>query len=168
MPRTIRCVAVGALIVVAITTVQALEQKPILTLAMAKKMADACEVRQQKEGWRPLNIAIFDDGGNLKLFRRQEKAFLGSIQISQMKGHTSAMFPFPTRVMGNLAFGEKDKPPRVPGIAFIPGIASFPGGLPIKTAGGHQIGSIGVSGATGDQDEMCAQAGIEAIADMLK
>ena len=78
------------------------------------------------------------------------------------------MFPFPTRVMGNLAFGEKDKPPRVPGIAFIPGIVSFPGGLPIKTAGGHQIGSIGVSGATGDQDEMCAQAGIEAIADMLK
>lgn len=143
-------------------------KKPMLTLEMANKMADACEAARAKEGWRPLNIAIFDDGGNLKLFRRQDNAFLGSIQISQMKGHTSSMFPSPTRRYGNLAFGEEGKPPVAPGIAFVPGIASFPGGLPIMTANGQQIGGIGVSGATGDQDEMCAQAGIDAIADMLK
>jgi glc operon protein GlcG len=85
-----------------------------------------------------------------------------------MKGHTSAMFPFPSRRFGALAFGEEGKPPAVPGIAFIPGIASFAGSLPIKTADGQQIGAIGVSGATSDQDEMCAQAGIDAIVEMLK
>jgi uncharacterized protein GlcG (DUF336 family) len=32
-----------------------------------------------------------------------------------------------------------------------------------------QIGAIGVSGAaTGDEDEMCAQAGIDAVKDELK
>jgi len=85
-----------------------------------------------------------------------------------MKGHTAAMFPSSTRRFGDLAFGDKEKPAAVPGIAFVPGVASFPGGLPILTAAGDHIGSIGVSGATSDQDEMCAQAGIEAIAEMLK
>ncbi len=150
------------------TEAQALEQKPILTLDMAKTMADACEAARATAGWRPLNIAIFDDGGNLKLFRRQENAFLGSIQISQMKGHSSAMVPFSTRVFGELAFGKDGAAAPLPGIALIPGIASFSGGLPIMTGDGHQIGAIGVSGASADEDELCAKAGIEAIADMLK
>lgn len=167
-----RCVALTALVcllgVSALASAQTPAKKSLLTLEMAKKMADACEAARAKGEWRPINIAIFDDGGNLKLFRRQDNAFVGSIQISQMKGHTSAMFPFPTRRFGNLAFGEGGKPPAAPGLAFVPGIASFAGGLPIMTADGQQIGAIGVSGATADQDEMCAQAAIEAIADMLK
>ena len=44
----------------------------------------------------------------------------------------------------------------------------FAGGLPILTADGAQLGGIGVSGATSDQDEQCAQAGIDAIADELR
>lgn len=146
---------------------QALDQKPILTLDMAKTMADACEALATSSGWRPVNIAIFDDGGNLKLFRRQENAFLGSIQVSQLKGHTSAMFPFPTRLLAELGYGKDGQPAPVPGIVEIPGIAAFPGGLPIMTAAGQQLGGIGISGATSDEDEQCAQAGIDAIADML-
>ncbi len=46
----------------------------------------------------------------------------------------------------------------MPGIAFVPNLTAFPGGLPIMTADKVQIGAIGVSGATGDQDESCAQA----------
>lgn len=41
------------------------------------------------------------------------------------------------------------------------------GDLPIMS-GKHHIGAVGVSGATGDQDEACAQAGIDAAQDMLK
>lgn len=160
--------AAAAVVAMGVGSAGALEQKPILTLEMAKMMADACEAKAVAEGWRPINIAIFDDGGNLKLFHRQENAFLGSIQISQMKGHTSAMFPRATRSFAELVYGTEGKPGAVPGIAEIPGIAAFPGGLPIMTATGHQIGGVGVSGATSDQDEACAQAGLDAIADMLK
>ncbi|HEX9646957.1 MAG TPA: heme-binding protein [Alphaproteobacteria bacterium] len=147
---------------------QALDQKPVISLEMANMMADACVAKAAASGWRPINVAVFDDGGNLKVFKRMEGAFLGSIQIAQMKGHSSTMFPFPSRVFGELAFGKDGEPGRIPGIANIPGIASFPGGLPIMTAGGQQIGGIGVSGASADEDEMCAQAGIDAVTDMLK
>ena len=166
--RTLAAVAAAAFVFCATTGAQALEQKPIMTLEIAKKIADGCEAKAIAEGWRPINIAIFDAGANLKLFRRQENAFFGSIQVSQLKGHSSAMFPFSTRLFAELAHGKDGNPAPLPGIANIPGIATFAGGLPIMTAGGDQIGGIGVSGASSDEDEQCAQAGIDAAADLLK
>jgi uncharacterized protein GlcG (DUF336 family) len=136
-------------------------------LAMAKKMADGCEAKATQEGWK-MNVAVVDEGADLVLFRRMDGAFLGSVEIAQMKARSSAMFPFPTRGLGEIAFGKDGKPGRTPGLAFVPGLAAFPGGLPIKTADGAQIGAIGVSGGTGDQDEACAQAGLDAVADQLK
>ena len=147
---------------------QALEQRPVLTLAMAKTIAEACEAKAKAAGWRPINIAIYDEGANLKYFHRMDGAFLGSVQVSQLKGETSARFPRSTREYAEIAFGKDGKPGRNPGIAHVPGIAAFPGGLPIMTAAGQQLGGIGISGATSDEDEQCAQAGIDAIADMLK
>jgi uncharacterized protein GlcG (DUF336 family) len=144
----------------------AVEQRPMLTLKEANKMADACEAYAKKKGWRSVNIAIVDSGANLKLFRRQDDAFIGSIDIAQLKAKSSARIPVPTRALGdNVAYKN---PKRPHGVQFVPGIAVFPGGLPIKTADGKVVGAIGVSGATSDQDEECAQAGIDAIAGNLK
>ena len=50
----------------------------------------------------------------------------------------------------------------------MPGIIASPGGLAVMTDDKVQIGGIGVSGGTGDQDETCAQAGIDAVKDALK
>ena len=44
------------------------EMKPKITLDLASKMADACEKKKLSTNWRPLNIAIVDDGANLILF----------------------------------------------------------------------------------------------------
>ena len=145
----------------ATSSASALEMRPVLTLDMAKKMAAACEARAMKEGWK-LNIAIMDSGGNLVYFERMDNAFLKSIDIAMLKAETSAGFPFPTKVLEEIA------KTRVPGIAHVPGIATFEGGLPVMTADGVHIGSIGVSGARADEDGICAQAGIDAIADELK
>jgi len=71
------------------------------------------------------------------------------------------MFPFPTKVIGEIAKS-------IPGLAHVPGVATFEGGLPIKTGGGEAIGAIGVSGVTAEQDGMCAQAGLDAAAADLK
>jgi len=133
---------------------------------MAKQMAEACEAKATQEGWR-LNIAIVDAGANLVEFRRMDGAFLGSIEIALNKARTSARFPFSTRVMAELAYGKEGKPPGLPGIAHVEEVIAFAGGLPIK-AGDSHIGGIGTSGASADQDEMCAQAGIDAVADQLK
>ena len=136
-------------------------------LETAKKMAEACEAKAVQEGWK-MNVAVVDAGADLVLFQRMDGAFLGSVTIAQMKAQSSAMFPFPTRGLGEIAFGKDGEPGGTPGLAFVPGLAAFPGGLPVKTADGAHIGAIGVSGGTGDQDEACAQAALDAVADQLK
>lgn len=143
----------------------ALETKPYLTLAMATKIADVCEAKAAAENWRKVNIAIYDDGGNLKLFRRQDGAYLHSIRIAQLKGQTSAGMPRSTRELGEINYSN---PVRPLGLEHVPGLVMFAGGLPIMTAAGAHIGGVGVSGATADQDEACAAAGIAAISEMLQ
>ncbi len=159
MKKTLICATLASLF--AAGAVAAAEMRPILTMEMAQKMSAACVDKARAEGWR-MNIAILDGGGNLKHFVRMDDAFLKSIDIAMIKAETSAGFPFSTKQV------EEIVKTRVPGLAFIPGIATFEGGLPIKTASGHHIGSIGVSGATAQQDGVCAQAAIDAIADDLK
>ena len=111
----------------------AVEQRPMLTLKEANKMADACEAYAKKKGWRPVNIAIVDSGANLKLFRRQDDAFIGSIDIAELKAKSSARIPVPTRALGdNVAYKN---PKRPHGVQFVPGIAVFPGDRPLKMAG---------------------------------
>ena len=136
-------------------------------LETAKAMAQACQAKAEQEGWK-MNVAVVDAGADLVLFQRMDGAFLGSVEIAQMKAESSAMFPFPTRGLGEIAFGKDGEAGGTPGLAFVPGLAAFPGGLPVKTGGGAHIGAIGVSGGTGDQDEACAQTALAAVADQLK
>lgn len=138
----------------------AVEMRPVLTLDVAKKIAEACEAKAKQEGWK-MNIAIVDNGGNLKYFLRQDDAFLKSIEIAQLKAGTSAGFPFSTKQVGEIST-------KVPGIPFVPGIVTFEGGLPILTADGKHIGAVGVSGGTSEQDGICAQAGLDAVKSDLK
>ena len=54
------------------------------------------------------------------------------------------------------------------GIRQLPRVIAAGGGLTIE-AGGNVLGAIGVSGAPGgDADDMCAKAGIKAIADAIE
>jgi uncharacterized protein GlcG (DUF336 family) len=145
----------------------ALDRKPVITLDLAKKMVAGCEAKAQQQSWR-MNIAIVDNGANLVAFERMDGAFLGSIYIAQHKAITSVNLPFPSRTVGELAYGKDQQPARVPGIAQIPGFVAFPGGLPIMTTDKTLIGAIGVSGSTSDNDELCAQAGLDAVKDQLE
>jgi uncharacterized protein GlcG (DUF336 family) len=161
MIRTAVALAFTAAFTIAAAPAMAQQKKTMLSLDTARKMAQACIDKATAEGWK-MNVAILDDGGNLKHFVRMDGAYLGSIQIAQLKANTSASFPFSTKQVGEIV------QTRVPGLAFVPGLVTFEGGLPIKTAGGEHIGAIGVSGATSDQDGVCAQAGLDAVKDDLK
>jgi glc operon protein GlcG len=145
----------------------ALDKAPVLSLDLAKKMAAGCEAKAKENSWK-MNIAVVDGGANQIFFERMDGAYLGSGDIARHKAETSARFPFPTRAVEQLAYGKDLKGGQLPGIAQVPGIIAFAGGLPIMTDDKVQIGAIGVSGGTADQDETCAQAGIDAIKDALK
>ena len=145
----------------------ALKSKPVLNLAMAKVMADACEADQKKSGYNPINIAIVDTGNDLVLFRRQNDAYLLSIDIAIKKANSSAGIPVPTRVIEELVYGKDKKGGVIPGLVFSKDLVAFAGGLPIRTKSGVLLGAIGVSGASADEDEQCAAAAIKAVDSVL-
>jgi uncharacterized protein GlcG (DUF336 family) len=160
MLRNLTKVVCAGAILAATQVSLAQETRPILTQATAKKMADACEQYARGKGWKII-VAIVDAGGVLKQFSRMDDSFMISVEISQIKAHTSAGVPVSSRKFGEIAKAN-------PGLELVPNTATFAGGLPIITASGAHIGGIGVSGASGDQDEECAQVALDAVKDVLK
>ncbi len=158
MPAAVATAAVTTLAATLMLSapVMAQQKKTALGLDAAKKMTAACEQYARKEGWNMV-IAVLDEGGELKHFSRMDNSFRASIEIAQLKANTSSGFPRSTRQVGEIA------QQRVPGIVHVPGIVTFAGGLPIITASGEHIGAIGVSDGSADQDELCAQAGLDAV-----
>jgi hypothetical protein len=61
-------------------------------IAAAREAADEIGV--------PMNIAVFDDGANLKAFLRMDGALLGSADIALGKAKTAALFGCNTEVIG--------------------------------------------------------------------
>lgn len=103
-----------------------------------------------------VNIAIVDQSGQLKAFRRMDLAPLLSIGIAQRKAYSAVAFGIPTSKWYDLI---KDSPGLLHGIPHTPDLVIFGGGFPIEVDG-YLIGGIGVSGATEEQDEEIAKAGL--------
>ena len=109
-----------------------IQMKPVINLKIAKIMADACESHQKKTGYRPVNIAIVDAGGDLVLFRRQNNSFLLSIDIAIAKAnlcrHSSAY-----QNNSRYCLWKRWQTWKSAWISTFKNIVAFPGGLPIKT-----------------------------------
>ncbi len=164
--HALRAAAVAVVFLSGGSAAMALDNAPTLSLELAKKIVVGCEAKAQEKGWK-MNIAVVDAGANTVAFERMNGAYLGSGDIARHKAETSAKFPFPTRAVEELAYGKDHKGGPLPGIAEVPGIIAFAGGLPVMAGSAH-IGGVGVSGGTADEDEICAQAGLDAAKDMLK
>ena len=146
-----------------------LPSKSVLTYDMADQMIAACFAAQATAGYAKVNIVVVDDGGQLIAAARQDGACKACSDIAHNKAITASLFAETTRAFADLSFGAKRDGVNagLPGAAFVPGLVAFAGGLPIKTAAGDVIGAIGVSGASEDQDESCAQAGLHAVSESL-
>jgi uncharacterized protein GlcG (DUF336 family) len=129
-----------------------------ITLEQAEKITNAAKAKA-KEINVQMNIAIVDEGANLKAFHRMDNAWLGSVDISIKKAKTARFFDMPTGEIGKLAQpgGPLYNIEHSNG-----GLISFPGGIPLKQ-GDRIIGAIGVSGGSVDQDHAVAAAGAAAI-----
>ncbi|MDB5282976.1 MAG: hypothetical protein JWO06_2051 [Bacteroidota bacterium] len=123
------------------------------TIRAAKKMAQEIGI--------PMNIAIVDNGANLLLFCRMDKAWLGSMDIAIKKAKTARFFNMETGEIGKLS---------QPGYPLFQvevsngGLISFPGGIPLKNKEGEVIAAIGVSGGSVGDDYKVAAAGADAFA----
>ena len=106
-----------------------------------------------------VNAAVVDAGGNLLAFRRADGAFLHSIAIAQDKAYTAAGFGVST---SQLYEAVKEPPALRDGIMLRERLVLFGGGHPI-VVDGEVVGGIGCSGASEEQDSLCALAGLAAI-----
>jgi uncharacterized protein GlcG (DUF336 family) len=127
----------------------------MLTLSDARRVIAAAEKKAAEIG-QPMNIAVADAGGNLVAHARMDGAWIGSIDISIKKAFTSRAFDIATKDLathsqsGGQFFGiHASNDGR---------IMIFAGGVPLQKDG-KVVGAIGVSGGSGEQDHMVAEAG---------
>lgn len=127
-----------------------------LTLAEANRMVQAAVSKAEELGVS-VSIAVSDAGGNLLAFNRMAGASAVSATVAQGKAAASAGFG---RASGSL---QADSP-------VIQAVISAMGGRMLAAQGavpvlkdGELVGAIGGSGATAQQDEDCAQAGLSAL-----
>ena len=138
-----------------------LPTKKVLTLDVAKKIAAAAETHAIENKWN-VCISIVDDGGNLIYLQRIDGTQVASVAISQAKAETAAKFKRSTKVLEDAVMTKGRTV-----ILALPGVVPVEGGLPI-IADGTFVGAIGVSGVTSEQDGQIAQAGIDALPEILE
>jgi glc operon protein GlcG len=132
------------------------EYGPPISLAQAKKIADAAAAASPTLSSQPDCIAIVDSGGRLVYFERMENAQLGSIRVALEKAHSAAMFRRPTSVFAQAVSKGTTL------LLGLHGASVLPGGIPI-VEGGKVIGGLGVSGGTGEEDVKVATAALAAL-----
>ena len=129
---------------------------PAITMAAAKKAAEAALAESTKRGW-PMCIAVVTPSGDLVYFIKMDDCQYASIAIAQHKAKAAATFRRATvnfeRLLG--------KGPYFSYLATLDGVIASRGGNPI-VVDGKIIGAIGVSGGTGSQDDTISQAGANA------
>src|ERR1700749_3926670 len=102
-----------------------------ITLEQAEKISEAAKAKAKEIGVQ-MNIAIVDGGANLKAFHRMDNAWLGSVDISIKKAKTARFFDMETGEIGKLS---QPGGPLYQIEVSNGGLITFPGGVPIKSAG---------------------------------
>src|SRR6202049_2893144 len=137
-------------------------KKCSISYELAQKMVNASVAKARELGVTE-NIAVLDDGGNLKAFSRMDGAPILSIEMAQNKAYT-ALFGVSTQDFFNFIQGD---PSLLAGIPTLPRVAAWGGGFPIKV-NGEVVGAIGLSGApTAQNDVACAKAALALVSDAI-
>jgi uncharacterized protein GlcG (DUF336 family) len=135
-------------------------KKHSISSELAQKMVNAAVAKARELGVSE-NVAILDDGGNLKAFSRMDGASIPTIEIAQNKAYT-ALFGVSTQDFFNFIQGD---PSLLAGLPTLARVAAWGGGFPIKVDG-EIVGAIGVSGAPMVQNDVdCARAALAVVSD---
>src|SRR5882724_5399735 len=122
--------------------------------AGADAVMAAAEAEALKQGSRVV-IAIVDPSGELIQLRRTPGAQIASSRVAVDKARTAAIFVRPSRVME-----EQVTNGRLGALA-LHGASCLTGGIPL-VVDGQDVGAIGTSGETPDEDEAISVAGAQA------
>lgn len=155
--------AMGSMLMMSIASapVSAEDDQPVmvnlkrLSMETALRIAQAAIKQCRAEGVQ-IAVTVVDRGGHPQVVLRDVLAMDITVPVSRKKAHTALAFNSPTSSLE----GRFTSPHSV---AKLESLIISAGGVPIQ-AGGQIVGGIGVSGApSGETDEKCAQAGLDAV-----
>jgi uncharacterized protein GlcG (DUF336 family) len=103
-------------------------------------------------------VAVVDNAGQLVAFERMDNTQTASVQVSQDKAVSAAMYRRPTKAFQDvLAAGGAGWR-----VLTLRNANAVEGGVPL-VVDGKIIGAIGVSGGSSDQDGVVAKAGVDGL-----
>lgn len=131
-----------------------------LTLEKASTIVDKALAKAREMKYRPMCVAVLDEGGHVKALKREDGASILRPQIAIGKAWGAVGMGESSRQLGERL---KER------VAFLGALSDMSGGKVVPVAGGVLIlqggaiiGAVGVSGGTADEDEACAIEGIKA------
>ena len=132
-----------------------------ILLEQADAIADQALHKGRALKLAPLTIVVLDAGGQMKVLKREDRASLLRPEIALGKAWGVLGMGFGGR---ELAWRAEQMPIFFTALnAMSAGrMVPLPGGVLVKNREGQLIGSVGISGDTSDNDEICAVYGIEA------
>ena len=140
-----------------------------LTLDKANVIADRTLAKARDAKYRPMCVAVLDEGGHLKVLKREDAASILRPDIAIGKAWGAVGMGESSR---SLSERLKERP------AFLGALSVMSQGKVVPVAGGvlvmdgadgnEIIGAVGVSGGSAEEDEACAIAGIKAAGFIAK
>jgi uncharacterized protein GlcG (DUF336 family) len=133
----------------------------MIDLAHATVVVDKALAEGRSLGLPPLTVAVLDGSGCLVCFKREDGSSLLRPEIAQAKAWGALGMGMGSRALAQRASVQ---PAFISAVNALAGgrLIPVPGGVLIRSSGKSIIGAVGITGATSDQDEACAVAGIEA------
>jgi uncharacterized protein GlcG (DUF336 family) len=158
--RTFAGLALATAVSTAVAAQGLVTQKNI-SLAMAQTIAQAALAQCESMGFK-VSVTVVDRAGLPIVMLHGDGAGLHTPEGAERKAYTARTFSQPS---ADFVKRLTERPETV-GSRQYTRVLALGGGLPIK-AGTEVVGAVGVSGSPG-KDDVCSQAGIDKVADLLK
>lgn len=132
-----------------------------VSLAQASAIVDAALKKARELKQMPQTVAVLDTGGHMVCAKREDGAGIIRVEIAIGKAYGALGMGWGSRTMMERAAQNPNFLASLVGASggrMVPN----PGGVLIRDADGKIVGAMGISGDTGDNDEIIAIAGIEA------
>lgn len=132
-----------------------------LTLKQANTIIETALSKAREMKTKPLGVVVLDESGNIVSAQREDGASMFRLDVAKGKAWAAVAMGASSRALSRRA---KDNPNFFVTLATTSGGRFLPqtGAALIKDKDGTIVGAAGGSGGTGEEDEACCVAGIEA------
>jgi len=134
---------------------------PQLTLKQANTIIEKAFAKAREMKVKPLGVVVLDESGHVVSAQREDGASMFRLDVAQGKAWGAVAMGASSKALAKRA---KDNPNFFVTLAATANGKFLPqtGAALIRNAQGQVIGAAGGSGGTGEEDEACCVAGIEA------